>query len=69
MTIREFLEMSCDDSDYISVYDIALGISATEQCRTFLHDEQYELLLEYEICSWNYDSNNQILCLNYDSGD
>ncbi|MBR4590442.1 MAG: hypothetical protein IKO36_07285 [Bacteroidaceae bacterium] len=69
MTIREFLELACDDGDTVELFDIS---EYTEFCDTvdaLLNDGETMDVIEMEIMSWDYDRDKGIICLNYDSSD
>ncbi len=69
MTIREFLELACDDGDAVELFDIS---EYTEFCDTvdaLLNDGETMEVIEMEIMSWDYNRDKGIICLNYDSSD
>ena len=76
ITIRDFLELVCDDSLTVILYDMNDSIeddakrSVKAECYDLLHDWDYDLILDYEIDSWEYcptDDCGNVLEINYTS--
>ena len=73
MTIREFLELACDDSDTVELYDLSEYNTARpdyiDTVEAILTDGETMDVIEMEIMSWDYNRDKGIICLNYDSSD
>ena len=73
MTIREFLELACDDSYIVELLDLSAYDTARpnyiDTAETILTDGETMDVIEMEIMSWDYNCGEGIICLNYDSSD
>ena len=69
MTIRDFLELACDDSDTVELFDISTYDDYYDTVDALLNDGETMEVIEMEIVSWDYNRDKGIICLNYDSSD
>lgn len=69
MTIREFLELACDDGDTVELFDISTYDDYCDTVDALLNDGETMDVIEMEIMSWDYNRDKGIICLNYDSSD
>lgn len=72
MTIRDFLELACDDSIVVSLYNMEDNLLENESMRSIkaeigdlLRDEKYSDILECDIESWEYVYRENIIEINY----
>ena len=72
MTIRDFLELACDDSIVVSLYNMEDNLLENESLRSIkaeigdlLRDEMYYDILECDIESWEYIFGEGIIEINY----
>lgn len=72
MTIRDFLELACDDSIVVSLYNMEDNLLENESLRSIkaevgdlLKDERYFDILECDIESWEYVFGEGIIEINY----
>ena len=72
MTIRDFLELACDDSIVVSLYNMEDNLLENESMRSIkaeigdlLRDEKYSDILECDIESWEYVYGENIIEINY----
>jgi len=72
MTIRDFLELACDDSIIVSLYNMEDNLLENESMRSIkaeigdlLRDEKYSDILECDIESWEYVYGENIIEINY----
>ena len=72
MTIRDFLELACDDSIVVSLYNMEDNLLENESMRSIkaeigdlLRDEKYSDILECDIESWEYIFESGIIEINY----
>ena len=72
MTIRDFLELACDDSIVVSLYNMEDNMIENESMRSIkaeigdlLRDEKYSDILECDIESWEYIFESGIIEINY----
>jgi len=72
MTIRDFLELACDDSIVVSLYNMEDNLLENESMRSIkaeigdlLKDERYFDILECDIESWEYIFGEGIIEINY----
>ena len=72
MTIRDFLELACDDSIVVSLYNMEDNMIENESLRSIkaevgdlLRDEKYSDILECDIESWEYVYGENIIEINY----
>lgn len=72
MTIRDFLELACDDSIVVSLYNMEDNMIENESMRSIkaeigdlLRDEKYSGILECDIESWEYVFESGIIEINY----
>ena len=69
MTIREFLELACDDGDTVELFDISEYTEFRDTVDALLNDGETMEVIEMEIMSWDYNTTRNIICINYDSSD
>jgi len=73
MTIREFLELACDDSYIVELFDLSAYDAARpnyiDTVEAILTDGETMDVIEMEIMSWDYNTMRNIICINYDSSD
>ena len=73
MTIREFLELACDDSYIVELFDLSTYNTARpnyiDTVDAILTDGETMDVIEMEIMSWDYNTMRNIICINYDSSD
>ena len=71
MTIRDFLELACDDSYIVELFDLSAYDTARpnyiDTVEAILTDGETMDVIEMEIMSWDYNRDKGIICLNYDS--
>ena len=72
MTIRDFLELACDDLIVVSLYNMEDNLLENESLRNIkaevgdlLKDERYFDILECDIESWEYIFGEGIIEINY----
>jgi len=72
MTIRDFLELACDDSIVVNLYNMEDNMIENESLRSvtaeigdLLRDEKYSDILECDIESWEYVYGENIIEINY----
>lgn len=72
MTIRDFLELACDDSIVVALYNMEDNMIENESLRSIkaevgdlLRDERYLDILECDIESWEYVYGENIIEINY----
>ena len=72
MTIRDFLELACDDSIVVNLYNMEDNMIENEAMRSItaeigdlLRDERYFDILECDIESWEYVYGENIIEINY----
>lgn len=72
MTIRDFLELACDDSIVVNLYNMEDNMIENESMRSvtaeigdLLRDEKYSDILECDIESWEYVYGENIIEINY----
>ena len=72
MTIRDFLELACDDSIVVALYNMEDNMIENESLRSIkaeigdlLRDEKYFDILECDIESWEYVYGENIIEINY----
>ena len=72
MTIRDFLELACDDSIVVALYNMEDNMIGNEALRSIraeigdlLRDEKYSDILECDIESWEYIHESGIIEINY----
>jgi len=72
MTIRDFLELACDDSIVVNLYNMEDNMIENESLRSvtaeigdLLRDEKYSDVLECDIESWEYVYGENIIEINY----
>ena len=72
MTIRDFLELACDDSIVVNLYNMEDNMIENESLRSIkaeigdlLRDEKYFDILECDIESWEYVYGENIIEINY----
>ena len=72
MTIRDFLELACDDSIVVNLYNMEDNMIENESLRSvtaeigdLLRDERYFDILECDIESWEYVYGENIIEINY----
>lgn len=72
MTIRDFLELACDDSIVVLLYNMEDNMIENESLRSvkaevgdLLRDERYSDILECDIESWEYVYGENIIEINY----
>lgn len=72
MTIRDFLELACDDSIVVLLYNMEDNMIENESLRSvkaevgdLLRDEKYSDILECDIESWEYVYGENIIEINY----
>lgn len=72
MTIRDFLELACDNSIVVSLYNMEDNLLENESLRSIkaevgdlLRDEKYSDILECDIESWEYVYGENIIEINY----
>ena len=72
MTIRDFLELACDDSIVVLLYNMEDNLLENESMRSIkaeigdlLRDEMYYDILECDIESWEYIFGEGIIEINY----
>ena len=73
MTIRDFLELTCDDSYIVELFDLSAYDTARpnyiDTVDAILTDGETMDVIEMEIMSWDYNTMRNIICINYDSSD
>ena len=72
MTIRDFLELACDDSIVVSLYNMEDNMIENESLRSIkaeigdlLRDEKYMNIIDCDIESWEYIFGENIIEINY----
>ena len=72
MTIRDFLELACDDSIVVSLYNMEDNMIENESLRSvraeigdLLRDEKYMSIIDCDIESWEYIHESGIIEINY----
>lgn len=72
MTIRDFLELACDDSIVVSLYNMEDNLLENESMRSIkaeigdlLRDEKYMNIIDCDIESWEYIFESGIIEINY----
>ena len=72
MTIRDFLELACDDSIVVALYNMEDNMIENESLRSvtaeigdLLRDEKYMNIIDCDIESWEYIHESGIIEINY----